>query len=127
MKKQNKSVEQISKDKAYTLIMTRKNHDWNIMKNGKYAIEKTIQRMNQQEIKLITETEPTALPTPKMSKIYVYRMKEWKHLGYRCMECDKTFSDEIVIQKHTNTCQRINKRQTEDDEDYLQFVPRREL
>ena len=125
MKKQIKSEEQKLKDKSYVKLMSRRNKDWGIIENGLLHIEKIITRMDQTELKLIAETEPVDLPIPKMSKIYAYRMKEWKHLGYRCMECDKTFASETVIQQHKNTCERINKRQTDDDEDYLQFVTKR--
>ena len=119
-------IDQRARDRLSRTLSNRRDHAWEEISNGKYAIEKTIARMNTQEKRLIASAEPTDLPEPKLSQIYAYKYKTktWEHIGYRCMECDKTFSNKIVVEKHKNTCERINKSQDPDTE-YLQYVIKR--
>jgi hypothetical protein len=124
--KRYRTPKQFVEDQYYVARMKRKSADWDEFSNGKYAIEKTITRMNSNEKKLIaavTEIQ-TDLPPPQLSKIYMYKIKKWEHIGYRCMECDKSFSNQLVIEKHMTVCERINRRQDEEN-DYLQYVTTR--
>ena len=98
------------------------NVDWNIIpstKNNakKYIIERQIERLDKKELDLIRNAITTGEPV-NFAKIYGIKNKQWVHIGYRCLSCDKTFKNELVIAKHKDVCERIN---TIDKE--IEFMP----
>lgn len=88
------------------------NVDWTIVptirnKDGRYSIEKQIDRLDKLELDLINKSVDIKEPVT-YTKIYGFKNKVWIHIGYRCMSCDKTFKNEDVIAKHKDVCTRIN-------------------
>jgi hypothetical protein len=55
---------------------------------------------------------PKEIPPVNLATIYAMKNREWKMVGYKCIDCGKPMNDPEVLQKHSLICtndKEINK------------------
>jgi hypothetical protein len=81
-------------------------------------IKRIMAHNNTRFKKLLEETPKNEQATPEFSKVFTLKDKQWKHTGYKCLNCGKLYSDESIIDKHPQICTnslKINKS----EEDFI--------
>lgn len=79
----------------------------------------------RQKNRLQSVPTPNEIPPVNLATVYAMKNREWKKVGYKCIDCGKPMNDPEVLQKHSLICTNDKEINKLEEQNYLSRVNKR--